>query len=217
MIAKIADLGVARIVPRIRVAATMTTAPGAGVYVPPEALENKADSEKEDLEQHQTSKYDASIDVFSFGVVSIFTLSQTFPCNILAPTYREGCQHVARTELERRERYMRMIYSQLREKHPLLQIIERCLDFPEDRPSIREVLCLLEQARAEDRDEPVEMNKLQLMQFLHTLPRNQVRYITTVCMCAILGVDSREITSPVYRRSVTYNNSYGLLRGRSRL
>ena len=68
-----------------------------------------------------------------------------------------------------------MIYSQLREKHPLLQMIERCLNFPEDRPSIREVLCLLEQARAEDRDEPVEMNKLELMQFLHTLSRNLVR------------------------------------------
>ena len=34
---------------------------------------------------------------------------------------------------------MRMIYRQLREKHPLLQMIEGCLDFPEDRPRIRDV------------------------------------------------------------------------------
>ncbi|CAI8053636.1 hypothetical protein GBAR_LOCUS29319, partial [Geodia barretti] len=119
------------------------------------------------------SKYDASIDIFSFGVVAIFTLCQTFPCDLLAPTYREGRQHIARTELERREGYMRMIYSQLREKHPLLQMIEGCLDFPEYRPSIREVLHLLEEARAEVRDEQTDMNKLELLRALQTQPRNQ--------------------------------------------
>ena len=98
MVAKIADLGVARIVPRMRAAATMTKAPGASVYMPPEALEDKPGQKKE--EEGKKSKYDASIDVFSFGVVSIFTLTQTFPCQLLAPTYREGRRHIARTELE---------------------------------------------------------------------------------------------------------------------
>ena len=70
---------------------------------------------------------------------------------------------------------MRMIYSQLRENHPLLLMIERCLDFPEDRPSIGEVVGLLEQARAEDRDEQTDMNKLELVRALQTQPRNQVR------------------------------------------
>ena len=37
MVAKIVDLGVARIVPRTRTAATMTKGPGASVYMPPEA------------------------------------------------------------------------------------------------------------------------------------------------------------------------------------
>ena len=170
MVAKIADLGMARIVPRMRAAgATMTKAPGAGIYMPPEALEAKSEEEK------QKSKYDASVDIFSFGVVSIFTLSQTFPCNLLAPNYRKGRRHIARTELERRAQYMQMIYRQLRENHPLLQMIERCLDFPEDRPSIGEVLRLLEQARAEERDEQMEMNKLELLQTLQTQPRDQVR------------------------------------------
>ena len=185
MVAKIADLGVARIVPRMRVAATMTKGPGAIIYMSPEAMESKP-AEKEE-EKDKKSKYDASIDIFSFGVVAIFTLCQTFPCDLLAPTYREGRQHKARTELERRERYMRMIYSQLREKHPLLQMIEGCLDFPEDRPSIREVLRLLEEARAEVRDEQTDMNKLELLRALQTCqPRNQVR--DTVC-CSQLQVD----------------------------
>ena len=173
MVAKVADLGVARIVPRMRAAATMTKAPGANVYMPPEALEDKPEASVE--ERDKVSKYDASIDIFSFGVVAIFTLSQTFPCKLLAPTYRKGRRHIARTELERREHYMRMIYSLLREKHPLLQMIERCLDFPEDRPSIGEVVGLLEQARAEDRNEQTDMNKLELVRALQTQPRNQVR------------------------------------------
>ena len=172
MVAKIADLGVARIVPRMRAAATMTKGPGAGVYMPPEALESKPGKENED----KKSKYDATIDVFSFGVVAIFTLCQTFPCDLLAPNYRDERRRIiGRTELERRESYMGMIHRQLREKHPLLQIIQGCLDFPEDRPSISEVLRLLEEARAEVKDEQTDMNKLELLRALQTQPRNQVR------------------------------------------
>ena len=186
MVAKIADLGVARIVPRMNVAATMTKGPGAIIYMSPEAMESKP-AEKEE-EKDKKSKYDASIDIFSYGVVAIFTLSQTFPCHLLAPTYRDERRRIiGRSELERRERYMRMIYRQLREKHPLLQMIEGCLDFPEDRPSIREVLRLLEEARAEVRDEQTDMNKLELLRALQTCqPRNQVR--DTVC-CSQLQVD----------------------------
>ena len=169
MVAKIADLGVARIVPRVGAAVTMTKAPGAGVYMPPEALENKPGDENEDLEeQGKKSKYDASIDVFSFGVVAIFILGETFPCNLLAPTHRKGGTLLGRTELERREGYMRVIYRQLREKHPLLQMIEGCLDFPEKRPGIRNILVRLEEARAEARDEQlqIDMNKLELVRTL---------------------------------------------------
>ena len=175
MVAKIADLGVARIVPRMRAAATMTKGPGAIVYMPPEAMESKPGEENEE-EKDKKSKYDASIDVFSFGVVAIFTLCQTFPCDLLAHTYRDERRRIiGRTELERRESYMGMIRRQLREKHPLLQMIEGCLDFPEDRPSIGEVLRLLEEARAEVRDEQTDMNKLELLRALQTQPRNQVR------------------------------------------
>ena len=47
MVAKIVDLGMARIVPRVRVAATMTKGPGASVYMPPEATApSKSNSEK---------------------------------------------------------------------------------------------------------------------------------------------------------------------------
>ena len=164
MVAKIADLGVARIVPRMRAVAIMSKAPGAGVYMPPEALEELYEEKEKSY-----AKYDASIDIFSFGVVAIFTLSQTFPKNLLAPTYLDGGKHKPRTELERRKRYMTMIYRQLREKHPLLEMIKGCLDFPHSRPSIREVLRLLGEAMVEAREPLTDMNKLELLR------RNKVR------------------------------------------
>ena len=76
MVAKIADLGVACIVPRTRVAATMTKAPSAGVYMPPEALEDRPQDEED---EESMAKYGASIDIFTFGVVVIFTLCQLSP------------------------------------------------------------------------------------------------------------------------------------------
>ena len=81
---------------------------------------------------------------------------------------------MARSELDRRDKYMQMVYTQLRHNHPLLEMIEKCLDFPEDRPSIHEVLRLLELARDEDGDEHTEMNKLELIQALWTQPSSQV-------------------------------------------
>ena len=97
MTAKIADLGVARIVPSLRVA-TMTKAPGASIYMPPEALEDE-------------SRYDMTIDIFSLGVVAIFTLTQRFPHKVLAQVYRdEHRRQVIRDELERRAEYMQKIY-----------------------------------------------------------------------------------------------------------
>ena len=173
MVAKIADLGVARIVSSTRLAATMTKGPGAIIYMPPEAMESKPGKQNKE-EKDKKSKYDSSIDIFSFGVVAIFTLCQTFPCDLLAPTYRQGGRVLGRTELERRESYMRMIYRQLREKHLLLRMIEACLHFPDHRPSIREVLYLLEGARAEVRDEQTDMNKLELLQALQIQSRNRV-------------------------------------------
>ena len=145
--------------------------------MPPEAMEDKPEEEKDNDGEGKKSKarYDASIDVFSFGVVSIFTLSQTFPSHLLPTAYKKGGRLPARTELERRERYMRMIYNQLREKHPLLRMIEGCLNFPEDRPCISEVLHLLEEARIEVRDGHASMNKLELLQNLQNKPGSEVR------------------------------------------
>ena len=153
MLAKIADLGVARIAPSLR-AATMTKAPGASIYMPPEALEDE-------------SRYNVTIDIFSLGVLAIFTLSQTFPKPLSAAYMDARRMMVGRTELERRGNYMQQIHRLLREGHPLIQMVQRCLkNLPEDRPTIHAVLEFLEQARAEVQDGECDMSKLELVQTL---------------------------------------------------
>ena len=156
IVAKLADLGMARIVPRLRVS-TMTKAPGASVYMPPEALEDK-------------SRYDVTIDIFSFGVLAIFTLSQMFPDPLAAAYMDVNRRIVGRTELERRGNYMQEVRRQFREGHPLVQMIQRCLNnIIEERPTIQQVMGWLEEARTEVEDG--EYDVLSLAQLLQS--RNQ--------------------------------------------
>ena len=187
MVGKLADLGVARIVPRMRAAATMTKGPGASVYMPPEAVAPAASNK-------ERSKYGGSIDVFSLGVVAIFTIGGTFPCDPEAPTYldEESGLLVARTELQRRSIYMRDVNAhlracgQLRGDHPLIRLIQQCLhNGPHKRPSIGEVLRLLEEARAGVRDDDSERKKRELVRALQTQPMNQVRDWTLI-RCEIM-------------------------------
>ena len=177
MVGKIADLGVARIAPRVRAAATMTKGPGASVYMPPEATA-PATADK------QKSKYDTSIDIFSLGVVTIFTVGEAFPCDPLAATYldEESGLLVARTELQRRSEYMACVQhklracGQLRADQPFIRLIQQCLhNGPHKRLSIHEVQRLLEEARACFGDREGERNRRDLVQALQTQPRNQVR------------------------------------------
>ena len=157
MVAKVADLGVARIMPSDKVVATMSKVPGTRVYMPPEALDHDRDS----VDVTKT-RYNTSIDIFSFGVVAIFAFSETFPRQLLQPNYYENKVIKARTELERRERYMNMITKQLYKGHPL---IEMCLDIPQERPNIREVLHQLDQGFPEcgsELDEPKAKSKSQV-------------------------------------------------------
>ena len=177
MVGKIADLGVARIAPRVRAAATMTKGPGALTYMPPEAFA-PAKFNKE------MSKYDTSIDIFSLGVITIFTVSETFPCDPLEPNYlNDDGLLVARTELQRRCHYMKSVNiklracGQLRADQPFIRLIQECLhNGPHKRPSIHDVQHLLEEARACFGDRESERNRCDLVRALHTQPRNQARH-----------------------------------------
>ena len=138
--AKIADLGVARMVniQPGQLAATMTAGPGNNLYMPPETVQEEG-----------ATRYNTAIDIFSFGVVSLFTLTQTFPKDLKPHNYRDPVTRrvLGRTEIERREHYIQAMQADLGETHPLVKLTLDCLRYdPEDRPSAVEVLRRLEEA-----------------------------------------------------------------------
>lgn len=153
MVAKLADLGVARIVD-IRpgqLAASLTQVPGTLVYMPPEALEPNA-------------SYDTKLDIFSFGNLALFTLTQVFPV-LKAPNYIDSAtrRRIARSEIERRAEYFQQMHQALGQQHTLVSIVERCLqDLPVDRPSIEEIALQLDEARAQIQDYYGEMTRLEI-------------------------------------------------------
>ena len=162
MVAKIADMGMARIMPD-KNAATMTKQPGASVYMPPEALEDR---------------YDTAIDLFSLGVVAMFLLTQEFPKDLKPATYTDEVKGtlVARTELERREKYAPKLYCIFLKSHPLIQLVESCLEnSPKARPPIDQALELVGQAVATIGDKTHIISKLELLQLHHQ--KEQVLYM----------------------------------------
>ena len=156
MVAKLADLGVARImnIQPGQLASTMTQAPGTLVYMPPEALEPNA-------------KYNAKLDIFSFGVLSLYTLTQIFPV-LKAPTYIDSDGRIAaRSEIDRRIDYIEKIQHEFGRHHPLVLMIKQCLhDDPRRRPTLDEVLQRLDEAKIKLDHHDEQMSRPELEQAL---------------------------------------------------
>ena len=129
MQAKISDLGVAKVLdisPTEKTHITQTQAPGTDSYMPPEALVNRP-------------TYDTSIDVFSYGVLIIQTLSSDWPIPTAAtkidPENAESVLPV--TEFERRNHYITKIGLD----HPAIPLIRKCLhNSASNRPTINTVV-----------------------------------------------------------------------------
>lgn len=137
--AKITDFGNALIIDPEKIGKTMTQAPGTSVYMPPEALDSQ-------------STYSDRLDIFSFGHLALYTMIREFPKNLLSSTYITSKDKVvARSEIERRSKYMETLDTILPEQdHKLYQLIRRCLENdPTKRPdanellsNLHEILCL---------------------------------------------------------------------------
>ncbi|XP_064407483.1 cyclin-dependent kinase-like 2 isoform X4 [Halichondria panicea] len=144
--AKITDFGNSRIVNLEpgRLARTLMRFPGTLVYMPPEALSDRGHS-----------VYGPSLDVFSFGVLQLFALTQVFPGDLLAPTYSDpnNPDHLlARSEFERRGPYTALLERSLAggREHPLFGLVRECLaNTPERRPTTAELLSSLEEVERE--------------------------------------------------------------------
>jgi serine/threonine protein kinase len=137
--AKICDFGNSRIV-SLNVALQQLSGEAiAGTlnYMPPEA--------------HEGGECDEKLDIFSFGHLAVYVLIQHPPHPLLAPTYTDKGEHRARSEVDRRSKYLEEVKSHLDtgDRHPFFDLLIRCLhDDPAERPScfdLLEILCHYEQ------------------------------------------------------------------------
>ena len=159
LVAKIADMGVARIIdlkPN-QLAATMTRGPGNIVYMPPEAM-------------GEITKYNTSLDIFSFGNITLFTLTQEFPGHKLkAATYTDPQtgRVSGLSEIERREHAFECLSNKLgNSDNPYISFASDCLqNLPTSRPSAHELVQRLNEISANVSSANFQaLNKLELMQ-----------------------------------------------------
>ena len=136
--AKIADLGQA-IIKQHNHGQYMSKAPGTLYYMPPEALISNP-------------KYDQSIDIFSFGVLILHTISEEWPePKLKAHTLsdRSGLVIGYRSEFERRPQCVEKLKTMPR----LTSLIEQCMHISaKHRPPIMLVIGRLALAISDEKD-----------------------------------------------------------------
>ena len=100
----------------------------------------------------------------------LLCLMQVFPRTLLQPTYRDPenpRRRLARTEVERRDEYIKVLHQQLGEQHSLVLLVEQCLDNePSERPSAQDMLQRLEGMKAQIRDPYENLTKLDAVKML---------------------------------------------------
>ena len=123
LVAKIADLGVAKVINPNRTK-SHSQAPGTVIFMPPEALLVRP-------------RYGKPVDVFSLGCVMIHMITHKWPIPKDEVYINEVTEKkTVREETERREDYLELI----QEPVQLKQLILQCLnDLPEQRPSISDI------------------------------------------------------------------------------
>ena len=114
LVAKIADLGVAKNLPQG--SQKLSLAPGVRAFMSPEAL------------AAENRKYGMPLDVFSVGCVCMHFISMRWP---------EPEEDTTMPEIQQREKYL----EKLRKLPKLYTLVERCLkNNPDDRPVISRVI-----------------------------------------------------------------------------
>ena len=104
------------------------------------------------------------------GVNTFLSLMQVFPGTLLQYTYRDPADpshRLARTEVQRRDEYIKLLHKQLGEQHPLVLLVKQCLDDePSERPSAQELLQQLEGMKTHIKDPYQHLTKLDAMRML---------------------------------------------------
>ena len=115
-VAKIADLGVARMInvdDKIS-SQYLTKVPGTADFMPPEAFPDQAN-------------YDTSLDVFSYGGIILHTINGEWPTPTQNTKYdTKKCQVIGLNEVERRQKYLDKMTEEAEALKPL---VVSCLDY----------------------------------------------------------------------------------------
>ena len=146
LVAKISDLGVAKAV-KFDSKLTMTKVPGTSDFMPPEALED-------------SSKYGPPLDIFSYGGVTLFVISQEWPVLLPVKRFDQSLNRsVVLTEVERRQRHVDKMIGNAEEVKPL---VLSCLDEnPNVRPVIARVLEEVKELKWHRQDQEEQNQQLQ--------------------------------------------------------
>lgn len=163
LVAKIADFGVARITDPT--CSIMSIGPGTIAYMPPEVHSGETGG----MNNH--AHYFTSVDIFSFGVIILYTIIQECPLNLRAPVHPDPDSPghlVAVSEVGRREKYFAMANLRLVDtaapEFELVGLSKRCLDNDAvNRPAIGAVLWELKELREKIPDNLLEKDKFALM------------------------------------------------------
>lgn len=144
--AKVSDFGMAKVYGPLSNQASMTTTPGADVYMPPEAV------------RHQPV-YAEKIDSFSFGVITlqILTRKNPNPSDRYKPVSEHSSLRTIVSEYERRQDHI----SEVDQDHPLLNILLNCLlDNASDRLSSHQLCQRFKELKGEPRYSQNEVESL---------------------------------------------------------
>ena len=117
--AKLADLGVSKLLdPRTQAAMIQTKAPGTIYYMPPEAL-------------RENPKYDEKLDIFSFGHLALYVINQVFP-EVFEVTITPVVLREETLQILKRQKAI----DEMGRAHCLHDIVTKCLqDNPQKRPT----------------------------------------------------------------------------------
>jgi len=127
--AKISDFGNARLMDLDPEATpgVFTSLPGTPDYMPPEA-------------QGDSAKCGPSLDIFSFGHLSLFTIIQSLVHPLLPSTYYDAGEVCARSEVKRRRQYLDKAEQLLKGNPSVVVLIKQCLhNDPAQRPQTAEL------------------------------------------------------------------------------
>ena len=126
--AKISDFGNSCSISLRESTELLTSLPGTLDYLAPEALEG--------------GEYDEKIDIFAFGHLSIYVISQQRPHPLLRHSYLSAGKLIARNEVERRANYLDNLQNKIDKE--FYSLITRCLqELPSERPSCNDIMPLI--------------------------------------------------------------------------